>query len=479
MRTDFVSTFRIIKRAILLLILLTALVYAQTQVITGFAQIEGVVRDSQSHPIADAAVSLESSGPTYKKTVKTDSQGRFHFDAVRPAGYVLRIAAQGFEEQVDGSLVLRPDEVRACSFVLVRKNAAAKDAANAVQFSDEPAFTVAGVTDVTEYGSHGSARFMHNRDALSKEAVSLGSGPKEPSNASAGSAGEKEAAIRASLAEQDNADLRAQLAEIEESDGRFLDAVRDYQRAAEMQPSEAHQFVWGAELLLHHAYEPAIIVFTQGRRLYPDSTRMLLGLGTATYASGSPKAAEKIFGEACDLDPSNPTPYVFLWKLQAVENVDAAAWLQRIKRFVSLHPENAMAHFLYAVALRMQQSENQGDLEVVESQLKTAISLDPRLGDAYLQLGTLYADRGNLADAITMLQHAVEFMPSPEQAHYRLAQIYRQRGEFDKARDETEQFKQITQQKDNEAEREHREIRQFVYTLRNQNSPAPGPPNAH
>lgn len=465
-----------LRRFLLLFIVVAAKVCAQGEPNSALAQVEGDVRDAQEHPIAAAVVSLEATDS--KVVAKTDGDGRFRFTAVRPGKYMLRVNAEGHEEKSKGPLVLGPNDRETCSFVLTAKVPnSATDAANAVQFSDEPAFSVAAVTDSTEYGGHGSARFMHNRDTLSKETISLEEQPAETSHATAGSLAEREGEIRAALAKEDSADLHVQLADIEEREGRSLEAVHDYQRAVEMQPSEAHQFVWGAELLLHHAYEPAIIVFTQGRKLYPQSTRMLLGLAVATYANGTREAAERLFVEACDLDPSNPTPYLFLGRFQALENIDVTAWVERMSRFVRLHPESAMAHYLYAMALE-RQAEKEGDLKAVESHLKTAIDLDPRFGEAYLQLGILCADRRNFPDAITMLQRAVEFMPAPDQAHYRLAQVYRQTGETEKARQETAQFKQISEQKDKETERERHEIQQFVYTLRNQTSP-PAPSNQH
>ena len=60
-----------------------------------------------------------------------------------------------------------------------------------------------------------------------------------------------------------------------------LAAVREYQRAVELDANEPNLFDWGAELLVHRAVEPAIEVFTKGNRLYPQSSRMLLGLAAA------------------------------------------------------------------------------------------------------------------------------------------------------------------------------------------------------
>ena len=276
------------------------------------------------------------------------------------------------------------------------------------------------------------------------------------------------------LAREDNADLHAQLAEIEESEGRPLEAVQEFQRAAEMQPTEPHLFAWGAELLLHGAFEPAIQVFTKGRRLYARSSRMLLGLGAARFAQGSNEQAQQFFLEACDLSPSDPTPYLFLGRLQSTEDIEPPGWTDRMKRFVNLHPESAMAHYFYAVALT-KQDRNQEKIDAVESELKTAIELDPHFSNAYLQLGILRSEREDFPSAIAALQKAIETTPLPDEAHYRLAQVYRRTGEVDKASKEMELFKKISEQKNEEAQRERHEIQQFIYTLRGQNPPSQPP----
>ena len=60
------------------------------------------------------------------------------------------------------------------------------------------------------------------------------------------------------------ADLHHLLGDVDEKLGDSLEAVRHYQRAAELDPSEPHLLDWGAELLLHHAPAPAGEVFAKG-----------------------------------------------------------------------------------------------------------------------------------------------------------------------------------------------------------------------
>ena len=102
-----------------------------------------------------------------------------------------------------------------------------------------------------------------------------------------------------------DADVHHLLANVQEQLGDSLEAVREYQRAAELEPSEPYIFDWGSELLLHHAPEPALDVFANGNRLFPRSVRMLIGLGAAWFARGSYDEAVQRVCEASDLSPSD------------------------------------------------------------------------------------------------------------------------------------------------------------------------------
>ncbi len=447
--------------------------------------LEGTIQDSQNHPVAAAEVLLEGADPTRRFISTADSQGKFHFQAVPAGNYTLHAKVSGYQECTEGPIVVLERETKSVVLHLTNAQspATAKESSNAIAFSDEPAFTVAGVTDTTAVGGHGSGPIVRNSNALSKETASLTGDDATPSNdlprTTVHDETVKEADIRAALAREDSADLHAKLAEIEEREGRPLEAVKEYQRAAEMETTEPHLFAWGAELLLHHAPEPAIEVFAKGHRLYPQSSRMMLGLGAAWYAERSKEQAVQIFLQACDLNPSDPTPYLFLGRLQMTEQVVPPGWTEKMKRFVSLRPENAMAHYLYAVAL-IKEGGHPDHLDEAEEQLQTAIKLDSRLGEAYLQLGIVRINREDFSGAITALQKAVELMPLPDEAHYRLAQAYRRLGNTEKANREIAQFKQISDQKSAEAERERHEIPQFVYTLREQNPVSqPSSPSPH
>src|SRR5262249_14243550 len=191
------------------------------------------------------------------------------------------------------------------------------------QFFDPPQFTVAGVTDAMNHGGHGSDAVSRTTQSLTDELSSSNreaapAGPAEgeaslratlqrnpedfDANLGLGmllaSAGKPQEAVpfleRASrlhpdhgsarelartymalgrfsearstaddaLARGESADLHHLLADLAEAQHDPLRAVHEYQRPAELDPSEPNLFDWGTELLTHRTLQPAIEVFT-------------------------------------------------------------------------------------------------------------------------------------------------------------------------------------------------------------------------
>jgi tetratricopeptide (TPR) repeat protein len=521
------------------------------------ATVQGSVRDSKGRPVAAATVHLQNQTETQTLTTLTDSQGNYRFTAVGEGVYMLRVEMAGYGEAIFGPCALGKSDVKKIDLTLgpvtpsAQQNGSGKTwEAEKPQFFDEPAFTVAGITEAANPGGHGSNMISRTTEALAKETSSLssnaaskelrGSGADAASSASRATAEEtlrkasehdpenfevnrqlgkllvEEGKVgealpyieRASqlnsgdyengyelalayanagrydrartetqtlLAQQDKsaqqqAALHHLLADVDEKLGNPLEAVREYQRAAELDPSEPNLFDWGADLLLHRAYEPAVEVFGKGIRLFPQSARMLAGLGVAWYARGAYDQATQSLCEASDLNPDDPSFYLLLGKMQSVEAGKSECVAQSLQRFARLRPENVLANYYYALSLwNLQGNATSADnLASVQSLLEKTIHLDPNFGAGYLKLGILYSDRGDSTKALAAYQKAAAASPELEEAHYRLAQAYNRAGEKSEAQGELQLYKQLSKKKEEEAGRDRREIPQFVYTLRGQ-----------
>ncbi len=453
--------------------------YAQSQA-RGTTELCGTVRDGSDKPVVSATVILQAEGQTTPLLAQTDKGGQFSFQDLSQGTYALRVSAAGFAEASFKAISI-VEGSKTFDVKLAALESGAASSSTAPQFFDQPQFTVSGMTDTTNLGGHGSGPVVRNREAVEKDVASLGgtssvASSGSPANAydlarsyaNAGDYARARDQLQTLLAEHDTAEAHHLLASVDEKLGDSLDAVHEYERAAELDPSESNIFDWGSELLLHHAAEPAIEVFTNGNRLFPRSTRMLIGLGVAEFAAGSDERAFQRLCAASDLNPRDALPYLFMGKIERSENAVSAQVVGRLHRFLTLRPDNAQANYLYAVALWKQNGQN-ADAQVsarVESLLKNAVRRDPKFAEAYLQLGIVDASQGKAAAAISDFQHAIENQPDLEEAHYRLAQAYRASGKIEQAKAEIDVYQRLAQQSAQDKEREHREIKQFVYSLR-------------
>jgi tetratricopeptide (TPR) repeat protein len=278
--------------------------------------------------------------------------------------------------------------------------------------------------------------------------------------------------VQKMLAKQDKAELPRLLGDICERTGDPLEAVRQYEQAVRLDPSEQNYFASGAELTFHWAIEPAVQVFRHGSRSHPKSARLQMGLGVALYARGFIEQAARCLGEASGLNTAAPDPYLFLGQMESAAPATMPGVEEKLARFLSLESDNARANYYHAISLWTRQRVSDGPATAprVESLLDRTVELDPNLRPGYLQLVILYFDRQKYLDAVRALQKAIDVGPHLEEAHYRLAQAYTRAGEDSKARQDFQEYELVEKQETAQTENERREIRQFVIVLRGQPS---------
>ncbi|MGH9451174.1 MAG: tetratricopeptide repeat protein [Terriglobia bacterium] len=242
-----------------------------------------------------------------------------------------------------------------------------------------------------------------------------------------------------------SADLVSLIAAVDEKSGQYVAAAKEYQVAAQMSPTEGNMFAWGGDLLLHHALAPAEQVFEQGARLYPNSLRLQIGLGIASYSLNYYKAALAAFSNAISLSPNDPRPYKMLMMIYDISPANAPGVTQSFAHFAALEPHNPNAAYFYALCLAKQArvKPDSAVSQKAESLLRTAIAADPGFADAHLQLGIQYWRQHQIPEAIAQYEQAIVHEPSLADAHFRLAAALVRAGKRDQARREFQTFSRL------------------------------------
>jgi tetratricopeptide (TPR) repeat protein len=328
-------------------------------------------------------------------------------------------------------------------------------------FSDKPNFTVAGVTDWTAVGGHGSDTSLRTSEALASETLTLKSNDPGRDVAALGSNSE--------------ANQHRLAGELDERSDNPLGAVREFEQAVHLDPSEQNYFEWASELLLHRAVWQAQEVFQKGVEAHPKSARMLTGLGAALFAGARYDEAAQRLCDASDLNPADPEPYVFMGKVQIAAPNPLACVERKLARFVHDQPSNSLANYLYAMAIlkRHQQSADKQSVPEAHTLLTKAVTIDAKCSDAYLQLGILAASERNFLKAIGYYQKAIDANPESGDAHYRLGVAYDRVGEPEKAKQEFRLHDEIEKRQGEEIERQRREVKQFLIVLPDQTARPP------
>ena len=428
--------------------------------------VEGKVCDGQGAAIPGVSVHLEPAGAAAGASAAaatSDALGHYILYA-SPGPYSLRAAKSGFRtllvkevalaagSQQHINLTLQPGD--AGQVVVEDANRLRPSEPSPVppmQFADTPNFTVAGVTDYSNLGLHGSDAKVRTSDALAKDTAALKSGSAEKSPATS-AAGEP----------------HRKLGDEKEKNGDPVGAVNEYETAVKLDPSEENYFAWGAELLLHRAGLAAVQVFSQGRAAYPESSRMRAGLAAAYNADGQYGEAASEICQASDLDPSNSELYLFLGEMEQAAADPLPCSEEKLARFANQQPESAQANFYYGLVLwkKARRTQNAAGFSGAETYFRKAAELDPQSGEAQLQLGLLYNGRGQKDRARAAFEKAVSSTPGLSAAHYQLSLAYRREGDAAKADQEMKIYEELRRSEDAQIEKERRELRQFVTVLK-------------
>jgi tetratricopeptide (TPR) repeat protein len=420
--------------------------------------IQGTVINPAGTAVGDASVRLEQEGASTTRETKTNAAGVFAFSGLPLGNY--QLSAQKAELRTGSATVQvrSPGDQKHVDLVVsVKGQTGAQSSIQAMEFADKPNFTVAGVTDWTAVGGHGSDATLRTSEALARETATL-----KPDRSAHTAMDRTES--------QRDADLHRQLGELDEKKGDPLAAVREDEQAVRLDPSEQNYFAWGSELLLHRAVWQAAEVFRNGSKAYPHSPRMLTALGTALFAGALYDQAAASLCAASDLNPSDLEPYTFMGRIEMASPKPLACIEPRLARLVQAHPENSLGNYFYAMAIwkRQQQPVDPNAQRQVEALLTKAVAIDPKCSDAYLQLGILSFSQHQPEKAVAFYTKAIQSNPQLGEAHYRLGVAYDHIGSPEKAAQEFKLHDEIEKQQAAAVEQQRREVKQFLVVLEEQ-----------
>lgn len=423
--------------------------------------LRGSVVDSQGHPVAGATVTLAEPGAP-SVHVSTDAAGDFRLSTPRFASYPLRVDTQDHQHGQ-----LRADGTQTPLRIVVKP-------LPPMEFADQPEFTVAGITDWTAVGGHGSDATLRTSEDLARGTAALKATdapeglahPSRPGEAEyraalvcrdQGHFAEAQAHVERALRGGDAADFHRLAGELDEHAGDALGAVREEERAAALEPSEPNLHALGSELLVHRAILEAADVFARGVRLHPESERLRTGWGAALFAEAKYDEAARELCAASDLEPSNRETYVLLGKVAlAAPSPDRCAQ-DRLARFQQRYPADGEANYLAAMV-----QVKAGDRARAALLFGQVHAADARYAEARLQLGILASAQGKAAAAQADFERAIAADPQLAEAHYRLAVLLDRAGHAAEAKEQFATHARLVKEQADAVERERQAVKQFV-----------------
>jgi len=257
--------------------------------------------------------------------------------------------------------------------------------------------------------------------------------------------------IEQMMSRSDSGRLHNLLGEIADRRADYLEAAKEYHRAAELDPSESNIFDLATFLLQHKKYvgfvDESIKFFRYGVAQYPRSSQMMVGLGVALYASEKYDEAVRVLCAAVDLDPTDRRPVEFLGRARKVSPELAVEVDKRLQDLAERYPDNAATTYYYAFSLWQRGGGEEGkNLSQIEELLHRAETRAPGWYEPHYQLGVLYESEKRYPDAIREMREAAKIEPEFAPAHFRLAILYGRTGDKAKAALESAAVQRIKNQ---------------------------------
>jgi len=187
-------------------------------------------------------------------------------------------------------------------------------------------------------------------------------------------------------------------------------------------------------------YEAALKTAQQLRKEQSDSPDLLTLMGLAYAGKGEAAQAETAFNNALKMDPGNPNAATYLARMALqTGNFDVAdKYYQQILKYHPKHQPTLLMQEKLSIRKQFQTKD-------FDKALKTAEKLNkqyPDQADPLTLMGIAYAGKGNIEQAKSAFEQAIEIEPGNPNAATNLAFLATQSGDFEAARSYYQQILQ-------------------------------------
>ncbi len=417
-------------RPILLACIFIALLFSQPDQVAAQASatankpgVHGRIVDASGNAVSAATVTLRSSD-NIERAATTDASGHFTITVSSTGSYQLHASKAGVESPVRTLTITgagRQDLVVVLPRDSLEVSAIAPSSEQAMEFSDKPNFTIAGVTDWTAAGGHGSDATLRASEDVTRTSLAPASGGpagREVGGPLSASQREQEAGLSADLlANPDSYAANHKLGEFYLHAARFTQAAPLLKKAAglpEARPEDEYDLALACRGLGDLAQARQHIT----RALASNDEAAYHALaGQLAEAAGDPVRAAQQFERAARLSPSESSYFAWGAELLSHRAIWQAAevFTSGIKLFpASVHMKIALGAALFAVA----------HYKDAEEQLCIASDLEPANAEAYLLIGkVMLAAPEPLTCVQPRLERFLAILPLNADAHYFLAML--------------------------------------------------------
>ena len=389
---------------------------------TGSTQVavtlSGIVVDASGKPIADAQVFADLRDGAKPVEARADASGHFVLHAMQIGSYTVHASILGTESERS---VVRVTNIARQDLRIVLPVAgssqdstiASASASDGMSFTDAPSFVVAGVTDWTAVGGHGSDATLRTSEELNRETLALRARNAGFASPGAADADNEEKRLTASLsASPESYTANKELGLLYLRQSRFVQSVPYLQAAARLSGGQHEdEYNLASAFKSMGDYAAALLHVQRALSLKEDSSYHLLA-GEIEEKLGNPLAAVRQEERATILQPREEN--YFAWGTELL--VHRAIWQAAdvFAKGASAYPGSVRMQTAWGAALFAG-----ARYEEAAGKICAASDLDPSAREPYLFAGKIaLASPSTIGCVADKLERFLTLRPDDPEANY-------------------------------------------------------------